>query len=107
MKVLLDECVNRRLARRLIGHDVSTTGKMGWNGILNGQLLARAVDAGFGAFVTIDKSLSFQNHIGAIPIAVFVLRVRSNRMQDLNPLVDQLLTALASATPRTATVLGS
>lgn len=47
MKVLLDECVNGKLARYLTSHDVSTVTRQHWNGTKNGQLLARAVDSGF------------------------------------------------------------
>jgi hypothetical protein len=37
VKILLDECVDRRLARDLTGHEVR-----GWTGITNGDLLALA-----------------------------------------------------------------
>ena len=106
MKILLDECVNRRLARSIPDHEVATTTGMGWNGIRNGQLLARAVSAGFDVFMTLDKSLSFQNDISSIPIAVFVLRVRSNRLTDLKPLVPKLLVALTAPARGTATTFG-
>ncbi len=33
MKILLDECVDRRLARDLVGHSVPTVPKMDWAGI--------------------------------------------------------------------------
>ena len=105
MKILLDECVNRRFARAIPDHEVATTTSMGWNGIRNGQLLARAVDAGFEVFVTLDKNLSFQNDISSIPIAVLVLRVRSNRLTDLKPLVPKLLAALTTPVRGAATVL--
>lgn len=40
MKVLLDECLPRKLGRLLIGHDVSTVPEAGWAGVTNGKLLA-------------------------------------------------------------------
>lgn len=39
MRVLLDECVDRRLSRDIIGHDVSTARQMEWSSIKNGELL--------------------------------------------------------------------
>ncbi len=42
VKVLLDECVDRRLARDLAQHSVSTVPRRGWAGIKNGELLAPA-----------------------------------------------------------------
>jgi hypothetical protein len=38
--VLLDECVDWRLARDIVGHDVKTARQMGWTTIKNGELLA-------------------------------------------------------------------
>jgi hypothetical protein len=36
MKVLLDECLPKRLKRELPGHDVTRVQEMGWAGIKNG-----------------------------------------------------------------------
>ena len=63
MRVLLDECVDRRLARYIAGHDVKTARKMGWTTIKNGELLALASQA-FDVFVTVDRNLSFQQDLG-------------------------------------------
>ena len=40
MKVFLDECIDWRLARDVIGHEVKTAREMGWTAIKNGELLA-------------------------------------------------------------------
>jgi hypothetical protein len=40
VKLLLDECLDWRLRRDLLGHDVKTGQDMGWQGIKNGRLLA-------------------------------------------------------------------
>jgi hypothetical protein len=42
VKILLDECVDRRLARNLVGHAVTTVPRKDWAGIKNGELLALA-----------------------------------------------------------------
>ena len=96
MKILLDECVDWRLARDLAGHDVKTAREMGWAAIKNGELLALA-SAEFDAFVTVDRNLSFQQNLSSRTIAVVVLRARSNRLADLRPLVAKLMAALRSA----------
>jgi hypothetical protein len=59
VKVLLDECVDWRLARDIVGHDVKTARQMGWATIKNGELLALAANH-FDVFVTVDRNLSFQ-----------------------------------------------
>jgi hypothetical protein len=39
MRLILDECIDRRLTRDFVGHDIKTVSQMGWAGIKNGQLL--------------------------------------------------------------------
>jgi hypothetical protein len=69
---------------------------MGWATIKNGELLTLA-EKQFEVFVTVDRNLSFQQHLPRYNIAVIVLRVRSNRLRDLSPLVPKLLESLATA----------
>jgi len=64
--VLLDECVDRRLAGDIHGHDVKTVPDLGWAALKNGELLARA-EHEFEAFVTVDRSLPFQQDLCASP----------------------------------------
>ena len=52
MKILLDECIDRRLAREFVGYEVKTVPQMGWAGIKNGQLLALA-NAEFEVFISV------------------------------------------------------
>jgi len=39
MKVLLDECVNKRLKFHLSGFEVYTVNEMKWSGVKNGKLI--------------------------------------------------------------------
>ena len=105
MKVLLEECVDWRLARELAGHDVKTARQMSWSTVMNGELLALAAKD-FDVFVTVDRNLSFQQNIPAFTIAVIVLRARSNRLADLLPLVPELLASIPVAKAGVATFVG-
>lgn len=105
MKVFLDECVDRRLARHIVGHDVQTARDMGWLTIKNGELL-RLVAAQFDAFVTVDRNLAFQQNVAALPIAVLVLRAKSNRLADLAPLAADLSSKLSTAPRGAVTIIG-
>ena len=96
MKLLLDECIDRRFAREMKGHFVRTVPQMGWATIKNGRLL-RLAEKGFDVFVTVDRNLSFQQNLPSFDIAVAVLRAQSNRLQDLQPLAGPLLAALPAA----------
>jgi len=95
VKVFLDECIDWRLARDVVGHEVKTARQMGWTTLKNGELLA-LVAAEFDVFVTVDRNLSFQQNLASLPIAVIVLRAKSNRLSDLRPLVTKLLLAIGS-----------
>jgi len=86
LRVLLDECVDVRLAAGLAAVDVRTVADQGWLGISNGQLLALAA-AEFDVFVTVDRNLPFQQHLPKFDIAVILLRAKTNRLDDLVLLV--------------------
>ena len=96
MRVLLDECVDWRLSRTIVGHDVKTAKQMGWAAIKNGELLALASER-FDVFVTVDRNLSYQQNVQALPIAIVVLHAKANRLADLLPLVPDLLAVIGSA----------
>jgi hypothetical protein len=98
VKVLFDECIDRRLAKAFTGHWTRTVPQMGWAAVKNGRLL-RLAEAEFDVFVTVDRNLAFQQHLPKFRIAVAVLRAPSNRLNDLKPLVPLLLAALPSLKP--------
>src|SRR5579862_9289690 len=105
MRVFLDECVDWRLSRDIVGHEVKTAREMGWTSIENGELLALAAGA-FDVFVTVDRNLAFQQNIASLPIPVIVVRAPTNRLADLRQLVPKLVAAIASAKPGAAIVVG-
>ena len=106
MRVLLDENVPHDLVAALVGHDVVTVQGLGWSGTLNGELLRRA-SGSIEAFVTMDRKLERQHDISALPFGVVVVRARSSKMQDLLPLVADLLRVLATIDPGQVTSVGA
>jgi predicted nuclease of predicted toxin-antitoxin system len=78
MRVLLDTCVPRRLARDLPGHDIRHATEMGWGDLDDGPLLT-AMEGSFDALVTVDQNLPYQQNLKARPFSVFLLRAHSNR----------------------------
>lgn len=105
MKLLLDECIDRRLARELPGHEVQTVPQAGWAGLKNGRLLA-AAESQFDVFITVDRNLSFPQSLPKFKIAVLVLRAPTNRLADLIPLAPQILAALPMLQKGKATMIG-
>lgn len=106
MKLLLDECIDRKFAREFVGYEVKTVPQMGWAGIKNGQLLNLA-EAEFDVFITVDRNLSFQQNLPQFDIAVIVLQAPSNRLADLKPLAPQVLAILATVAKGQATVVSA
>jgi hypothetical protein len=105
VKLLLDECIDRRLAKDLGGHDVRTVPQMGWAGIKNGALLTLAEGA-FDVFIMVDRNLSFQQNLPKFDIAVLVLHATSNRLADLEPLAPKILATLPTLTKGAAQHVG-
>ncbi len=98
MNVLLDECLDWRLARELPGHNVKSVQEMRWNGIKNGNLLALA-QAQFDVFITGDRNLSFQQNLPRFSIAVIVLEAESIRLVHTRPLMPKVLGLLPTLKP--------
>ena len=96
MRVLLDECVPRRLGRELIGHDVRAVSEMGWGGTKNGALLKRAAEE-FDVLLTIDQGFQFQQNVRSAAIAVVIVAVGSNDIDVLRAFVPGILEALRCA----------
>ena len=63
MKILLDECVTKRLKQHLKEYEVFTVTQMRWNGLKNGKLLTECVNNTFDLVLTIDKNLMFQQNL--------------------------------------------
>ncbi len=106
MKLLFDECIDRRFTREFVGYEVKTVPQMGWAGVKNGELLALA-EAEFDVFITVDRNLSFQQNLPQFNIAVIVLQASSNRLADLKPLAPEVLAVLATAVKGQATVVSA
>jgi hypothetical protein len=105
VRVLLDECLPRRLKRDLVGNEARTVPEMGWTSKRNGDLLRLATAGGFDAFLTVDRKLQHQQNLSAFNIAVLVLVAESNTLADLQPLMLRVLDVLPMAKRGGATVI--
>lgn len=98
MRVLLDENLPVDLVGELSGHQVDTVTGLGWQGVQNGELLARMAGR-FDALVTMDKNLKDQQPLTTQPFGVVLVRAASNRMVHVRPLVPDILAALEDLGP--------
>ena len=106
MRILLDESLPHDLAPLIIGHDVSTVRAEGWTGVKNGRPLALAATM-FEVFITADRNLEFQQNLAKLPISVIVLVARKNRVQDIEPLLPELIRLLNHLPPKALRQVGA
>ncbi|MCX7789906.1 MAG: DUF5615 family PIN-like protein [Chloroflexaceae bacterium] len=98
MKVLLDECLPRKLKYDLPGHTVSTVPEMGWAGTKNSELL-RLAESAFEVFVTADQNVEYQQNLRSTMLGIVVLVAPNNRLATLRPLMPKVALALATIQP--------
>lgn len=89
MRVLLDNCIPRRLDASLKDIDVTRVLDLGW-AHLNDRELLDAMAGRYNVLVTVDRGIRHQQRLHDRPIAVAVLRARTNRLADLLPLIPAL-----------------
>ena len=80
MRVLLDEMVSRKLARELVGHEVSTVPREGWAGLTNGLLLD-TIDGLFDVFITMDRGMRHQQRLTGRPFGIIEVRAPSTAIR--------------------------
>ena len=98
MKLLLDECLPRRLRLVLGEHEVFTVEQAGFKGLKNGALLQAAAQQ-FDVIITVDKNIPHQQPLAELSLALVILLTKSNKFPDLKPLAPQILEALTHIQP--------
>ena|SRR5580704_11653045 len=99
MKVLLDECMPRKLKNYLTDHDCRTVPEAGLAGKKNGTLLSLAENSGFQVFLTMDKGLEYQQNLAGRKIGIIIFQAKSNRLADLRPHLTKCLDLIRSIQP--------
>ena len=98
MRVLLDECLPRKLRQELSGHEVRTAQEEGWAGLKNGALL-QAATGRFDVLHTVDRNIAFQQNLQDLRIAIIAMVATSNRLRDIRPLMDEVRRTLTLLKP--------
>src|SRR5574342_268228 len=94
MKILIDECIPKRVKSLLKGFSVFTSHEMGWTSLENGDLMRAAVEKQFDVLLTVDKHLEFQQNIRDFKLTVVVLDVHINKIELISPLIPKLIEKL-------------
>jgi hypothetical protein len=97
MRVLLDEQLNHRHRFDFSPWiQVSTVAYQGWKGTKNGALLNLA-EQHFDAFVTMDRSIEFQQNRRTTKLIIVVVSAPTNRYRDVKPLIPLVEQSLSTA----------
>ena len=99
MRVLLDECVNPRLRRAFLGHEVVTVAEANWLTLPDNELLELA-QRNFDVFVTIDKGFAYQHNLQKLSFGIVIVHVAANTLEFYEPILDQILQAAERVRPR-------
>jgi len=99
VRILLDENLDWRLEKFLPGHEVKSVPRIGWEGLKNGRLLARAAQEGFKVLITMDGSMASQQNLSKVKLAIVALCAPSNRLADTSPQMSKVLALLPALQP--------
>jgi predicted nuclease of predicted toxin-antitoxin system len=91
MKVLLDECITKKLKPYLKDLEVYTVSEMGWSGFKNGKLISLCVMNHFDILLTIDKNMLYQQNVENHPITIVVLESLTSKLEELKLFIPSFL----------------
>jgi predicted nuclease of predicted toxin-antitoxin system len=101
-RILIDECINPRLALRLRaflpGHVIETVRELGWAGQPD-HILVRQIQGRFDTFLTIDKGFEHEHNVEKLTFGVVVLETANNQMPSYERLLEDLIRKIQSVAP--------
>ncbi len=86
MKVLLDECLPKKLKHEVEADFVQTVPEAGWASKKNGELL-RLAEANFDVLLTGDQNIEHQQNLRKLDLAFIILVAPTNDITDLKLLM--------------------
>jgi hypothetical protein len=98
MKVLVDECLPKKLKREVVADEVKTVPEVGWASKKNGELL-RLAQLDFDVLLTNDQNLEHQQNLKRFDLAFVVLVALTNDIEDLKPLMPAANEAIRTIQP--------
>jgi hypothetical protein len=81
-----------------MGHENETVRRAGYGSKKNGELLALA-EGRWDVLLTSDKQIQYQQNMTGRRVAVVILRAKTNRIEDVMPLMTKCAQALEAVQP--------
>ena len=97
MRILFDNGTPDALRAHLREHQVTFARHIGWERLVNGNLLRAAEDAGFDLLLTTDKNIRYQQNLAGRKIALVVLGNQQWPVARLH--VEKIVTTVNGSTP--------
>lgn len=101
-RVLIDECINPRLASllrtSLAGYSIATVRDLGWAGQPD-HLLVAQVQGRFNVFLTIDKGFEYEHNVEKFSFGVVVLETANNQIPSYERLLQDLTSQIEIIAP--------
>jgi len=101
-RVLIDECINPRLAPRLRAvlpdDSVETVRDLGWAGRRDHALIS-SIESQFDVFLTIDKGFEFEHNLHKLSFGIIVLQAANNQMPSYERLIGELIQEIQRVAP--------
>ena len=97
MRILFDQGTPAPLIPFLEGHTVTQAKDLGWDKLVNGELLKAAEETGFEVLLTTDKNIAAQQNLKGRAIALVVLGNSQWRIVQRH--VRKVISSVNAATP--------
>jgi hypothetical protein len=97
MKILFDNGTPKPIARNLTGHEITYARQIGWHELENGELIAKAEEAGYEVLLSTDKNIQYQQNLTGRKIALVVLGNQQWPLVKLH--LEKITAAVEACTP--------
>lgn len=94
MKIIVDECLPKRVTNFFEDHEAYTVPQIGLGGTKDTQLLEELHSRNIDIFLTIDGNIEYQQQFKNRCFGTIVIRSVSNRFLDLVHYKEQILEAI-------------
>jgi len=96
MKILLDECITKKIKKHLLDLDVTTVSERGWSGIKNGKLMKLCIEHQIDIFLTIDKNIMYQQNLSNLEITIVILNTPSSKSEIIKEYLPKFISLMNS-----------
>lgn len=95
MRVLLDACIDPRVAGLLEEHHVSTAFDLGWQSLPDHELMRRIQDR-FEVFITLDRGFEHEHNLSKIRFGIIIVHIPRNKAVYYRSLLPALIAGIAA-----------